>query len=104
MYLLKNAAHVPKQLADINIDASNKLFAEYTKYDSFLNNCPYWIGARERIENGVRYTYETSQGRTDDGYELIVFRKTKEDGAVVEERQYKIVGGEPQLMGQSVPS
>ena len=42
-----SAAHVPKQLADINIDASNKLFAEYTKYDSFLNNCPYWIGARE---------------------------------------------------------
>lgn len=92
-----SAAHVKKQLADIDVDASNKLFFEYTKNDPFLNNCPYWIGTRERIENGVRYIYETAQGRTGDGYDLIVFRKTLEDGTVVEERGYKIVGGEPQL-------
>ena len=93
-----SAAHVKKQLADINVEASNKLFSEYTKYDLFLNNCPYWIGTRERIENGTRYIYETSQSKTGDGYELMIFRKTKEDGAVVEERRYKIVGGEPQLI------
>jgi beta-lactamase regulating signal transducer with metallopeptidase domain len=94
-----SAAHVKKQLADIDVDASNKLFSEHTKNDPFLNNCPYWIGARERIENGARYIYETAQGRTGDGYDLIVFRKTLEDGTVVEERGYKIVGGEPQLTG-----
>lgn len=97
-----SAAHVDKKLPDINVDASNKLFAEYTKYDLFLNNCPYWIGDREKIENGVRYTYETAQEKAGDGYALIVFRKTGEDGAIVEERRYKIVGGEPQLMETSL--
>jgi len=94
-----SAAHVARKLPDINVDASNKLFFGYnTKYDAFLNNCPYWLGTRERIENGVRYIYETSQGKTVDGYDLIVFRKTREDGAVVEERQYKIAESEPQLI------
>lgn len=93
-----NASHVEKKPADINVEAKNKLFSKYTKYDSFLNNCPYWIGTRERIENGARYIYETSQETTGDGHTLIVFRKTGEDGSVVEERQYKIVGDEPQLI------
>lgn len=93
-----SAAHVEKQLANINVAASNKLFAEYTKYDQFLNSCPYWIGSREKVENGVRYIYETAQDRTGDGYDLIVFRKTTEDGSVVEERSYKIVGSEPLLI------
>lgn len=92
-----SAAHVKKQLADISVEASNKLFFENTRYDSFLNNCPYWIGSRERIENGTRYIYETAQGKTGDGHDLIIFRKTKEDGTLVEERRYKIAGGEPQL-------
>lgn len=99
-----SAAHVDKELPDINVNASNKLFAEYNKHDSFLNNCPYWIGTREMVENGVRYTYETSQSKTGDGYALMVFRKTKENGAVVEERQYKIVGDEPQLVGAGHPT
>lgn len=85
-------------MADINVEAKNKLFSKYTKYDSFLNNCPYWIGTRERIENGTRYIYETSQETTGDGHAVIVFRKTGDDGVVVEERRYKIVGNEPLLM------
>lgn len=93
-----SAAHVEKQLVSINVEASNKLFAGYTKYDQFLNDCPYWVGTREQIENGVRYIYETSQGKTSGGYDLVVFRKTREGGAVVEERQYKIVGSEPVLL------
>jgi len=94
-----SAAYVNKKPVNINVDASNKLFSEFAKYDSFLNCCPDWIGTRERIEDSVRYIYETAQDKTDDGYDLIVFRKTKEDGAIVEERQYKIEGDEPQLMG-----
>jgi hypothetical protein len=93
-----NASRVEKKTADINVEAKNKLFSKYTKYDAFLNNCPYWIGTRERIENGTRYIYETSQETTGDGHAVIVFRKTGDDGVVVEERRYKIVGDEPLLM------
>lgn len=93
-----SASNVEKRRVEINVEASNKLFAEFTKYNPFLNNCPYWIGTREQIENGVRYIYETSQSKTGDGYDLIVFIKTKEDGTIVEEHQYKIVGNQPQLL------
>jgi len=93
-----SAGHVEKKLANINVEASNKLFAKFTKYDSFLNNCPYWIGTKEQIEKGVRYIYETSQSKTNDGYDMIIFNKTREDGTVVQEYKYKIVGGEPQLV------
>jgi hypothetical protein len=95
---LVSAAHVDKKLADIDVQASNKLFSEFTKYNSFLNNCPYWLGTREKVENGVRYIYETSQSKTSDGYDLITFQKKKEDGTIIEEHKYKIVGSEPRLV------
>jgi len=91
-------SHVEKKLPNISVPASNTLFAKYTKYDSFLNTCPYWIGTREEVENGERYIYETSQGKTEDGYDLVTFSKSKEDGTVVQEARYKIVGDEPQLI------
>lgn len=90
--------HVEKQLVNINVEASNKLFSELTKFDPFLNTFPYWIGTKERIEGGVRYIYKTSQDKTDDGYDLITFRKTRDDGTTVEERNYKIDGNEPVLI------
>lgn len=90
--------HVPKTLAKINVEASNKLFSELNKYNSFLNDCPYWLGTREQLEDGVRYIYETSQSKTEDGFDLIAFQKKKEDGTIVQEAKYKIVGGEPQLI------
>jgi hypothetical protein len=93
-----SSAQVEKKLAKINVQASNKLFAEFAKDNSLLSNCPYWLGTRERIENGTRYIYETSQSKTSDGQDLIVFRKTKEDGTIVQEYQYKIVGNQPQLI------
>lgn len=94
-------AHVERKLAKINVEASNKLFAEFTKSDPEQYNFPYWIGSKELLENGVRYIYETSQSKTSDGFDLISFKKTKEDGTVVKEYQYKIVGNEPQLIGQN---
>ena len=93
-----SADHVEKQLADIDVQASNRLFAEFTKDNAFLNDCPYWLGTSEKIEDGVRYIYETSQSKTNDGYDLITFQKKKEDGTIVEEYKYKIVGSEPQLV------
>ncbi|QGG48594.1 Peptidase M56 BlaR1 [Heliorestis convoluta] len=87
--------YVEKQLPEIDVTASNKLFSELSKHDSFLNNCPYWLGTREEIEEGIRYIYETAQSKADDGTDLITFSKTKEDGAMVEKRVYMIVGQEP---------
>ncbi len=95
-----SAGYVEKKLVDINVEASNKLFSELTKYNAFLNNCPYWIGSKEAIENGVRYIYETSQSKTGDGCDLVLFQKKKEDGSIVAESKYKIVGNEPQLIAE----
>lgn len=86
------ADHVEKTLANINVEASNKLFSGMGKYDSLINSCPYWLGTLEKVEDGIRYIYKTSQDKTDDGYDLIVFTKAKEDGTVVKEVKYKIIG------------
>ncbi|RDU24203.1 transcriptional regulator [Anaerosacchariphilus polymeriproducens] len=91
-------SYVDKQLPSINTEASNKLFAEYMNNDSFLMTCPYWLGTREEIEDDIRYIYETSQSKTEDGYDLITFQKKTEDNTVVEKRSYKIVGSEPMLL------
>ena len=92
-----NSNYVEKKLPNINISAKNKLFAYLGKNDVFLNNCPYWLGTVEKLENGDRMIYETAQSKSNDGYDLITFRKTKADGTVIEKRSYKIVGSEPQL-------
>jgi bla regulator protein BlaR1 len=91
-------AHVEKKLPSMNVDAQNQLFAGMTKYDQELNNFPYWLGTRELLQNGTRYIYKTEQGKTADGYDLITFTKSKEDGTAVKVLKYKIVGSEPQLI------
>lgn len=92
------ASYVEKKLADIDERASNKLMEELYKFDSFISNCPYWLGTREQIEDGTRYIYERSQDKAEDGKHIIIFRKRTEDGSVIDERKYKIVEGEPMLM------
>lgn len=93
---------VDKKSVEIDGEASNKIFAEYTKYD--INNFPYWIGTKELIQNGVRYIYETSQSKSEDGYDIVSFKKTTEDGTIVIEYRYKIVGHEPQLIDLTMPT
>lgn len=94
-----SAGHVEKELLKLSsISASNKLFAEFTKDNAFLNSCPYWIGTREEIKDGVRYIYETRQDKTDDGLDLVIFSQKIEGGTVVKEVHYKIVGDDPQLV------
>lgn len=84
--------YVSKTPVDIDSEARDVLFSIYSKFDGFLNTCPDWIGSKEYVEDGIRYIYETLQSKTDDGYDLITFKKTKEDGTLIEERKYKIVG------------
>lgn len=93
-----SAKYVERQLPDIDVSAENELFAYSGKKDSFLNNCPYWLGTQEKVENGVRLIYETSQSTSSDGYDVITFKETKADGTVIEKRSYKIVGSEPKLL------
>ena len=92
------STNVDKILVNINVEASNKLFTEYTKDNIELNNFPYWIGTKEYIINGIRYIYETSQSKTEDGSDLITFRKTTEDKKIALEYKYKILGTDPQLI------
>ncbi len=90
-----SADYVKKELPNIDVEASNKIFSELAKYDAFLNACPYWLGTRERVEEGLRYIYRTSQSETEDGFDLITFTKEKEDGTVVKEQNFKIIDSEP---------
>lgn len=92
-----SSKYVEKQLPDINVSAENELFIYSGKNDSFINKCPYWLGTKEILENGVRVIYETSQTKSKDGYDLITFKETMADGAVIKERSYKIIGSEPEL-------
>lgn len=66
--------------------------------DTVRDKYPRWIGSKEFIESGIRYTYETSKSKTTDGYDLVTFKKIKEDGTIANEYQYKMVGDEPQLV------
>lgn len=92
-----SSQYVEKILPNINVSAENKLFAYWGKNDWFLNDCPDWLGTKEKVESGVRLIYETAQSKSNDGYDLITFKETKADGTVIEERIYKIVGSEPIL-------
>ncbi|MDW7650025.1 MAG: M56 family metallopeptidase [Bacillota bacterium] len=94
------AGYVEKTLPNIDVPAANKLFAEMTKENELLNRYPYWLGTRGTVEDGVRYTYETAQDKTADGYDRIIFSKTTEDGTVVEQWQFKIANSRPELIEQ----
>lgn len=89
--------YVEKVLPKIDVSAENKLFVYSGKNDSFINDCPYWLGTKEKLEDGVRVIYETVQSKSSDGYDVITFRKMKADGTIIEERIYKIIGSEPIL-------
>lgn len=75
-----------KKLPTIDVEASNELLNK-------INNFPYWLGTIEQVENDERYVYETSQSKTDDGYDLMIYTKKRyDDGKIVEIYRYKIVG------------
>nr|WP_284693512.1 transcriptional regulator [Anoxybacillus kestanbolensis] len=84
-----STSYVEKQPLNISVEAMNH-FLTMLGSDSFLNECPDWLGTREVIEQGIRYVYETSQSKTNDGRDVIVLREMKEDGTVIDMRQYVI--------------
>ncbi len=92
--------YVEKKPVKIDVQASNKLFAVLTKYDTELNNFPDWIGTRELIQNGVRYIYETSQSKSKDGNDMVTFKKTDENGNIIKVFSYEIIGHEPKLISE----
>ncbi|MGJ7035478.1 transcriptional regulator [Anoxybacillus eryuanensis] len=82
-------SYVEKQPLNISVQAMN-YFLQMRSSDPFLNECPDWLGTREVIEQGVRYVYETSQSKANDGRDVVVFRKMKEDGTIIEMRKHVI--------------
>ena len=80
--------YVEKALITINTEASNKLLEIMPDF------FPYWLGTIERLENGVRYVYETSQTKIDEGHDLVIYTKKKEDGSIVAVYEYEIIGSE----------
>lgn len=89
---------VQKELAKINVEASNKLSGEVSKYDEFINKCPYWLGTRELLENGERYIYQKSVEKSKDGYDVVVYEKLKQNGELIEQKKFKIIGTVPTLI------
>src|SRR3989344_2256189 len=79
--------------AGIDVQASNTLF-EIISNNAQMNDFPYWLGTVERIEDGTRYIYETSQDKSTDGHDLVIYIKKKENGTVVATYVYKVVGTE----------
>ncbi|MCL6616996.1 MAG: transcriptional regulator [Anoxybacillus ayderensis] len=82
-------SYVEKQPLNISVQAMNH-FLRMLSSDPFLNECPDWLGTREVIEQGIRYVYETSQSKANDGRDVVTLRKMKEDGTVIDMRQYVI--------------
>ncbi|OSX54570.1 transcriptional regulator [Anoxybacillus ayderensis] len=82
-------SYVEKQPLNISVQAMNH-FLHMLSSDPFLNECPDWLGTREVIEQGIRYVYETSQSKANDGRDVVTLRKMKEDGTVIDMRQYVI--------------
>ncbi len=74
----------------VSDDVSNKLIG--FEEGSFENNCPFWVGNREVIEDDVRYIYETAY---DDKAKEIIYSKTEyESGEVVEKSVYDAKTGD----------
>lgn len=69
--------HVETVLPDLPVEVSNLLLELCWEY-------PYWVGTEERIEDGVRYIYETKQEKGENGPGTMVYEKRTEDGTLVQ--------------------
>lgn len=81
---------------DIEVDAINKIFFDKGNRDPIIDNCPYWAGTKEKLENGVRYIYKTSDYKAADGEYVVVLTKSKSDGTVVKQMKFNVKGSDVQ--------
>ena len=70
----------------MNAQASNELLKQYGEY-------PYWVGNTEKIENGVRYVYQTDWKSEGNGDGTVTYTKSVYNGDVVEKAVISIKNG-----------
>ena len=84
--------HVETILPDLPVEVSNLLLELCWEY-------PYWVGTEERIEDGVRYIYETKQEKGESGPGTMVYEKRTEDGTLVQ--QVRVNGEDGSVLSES---
>ena len=62
------AENAEKEYVDVDAEVSNEVSKRYWEY-------PSWIGTQEKIENNVRYVYETQWKNYGGGDSMIYFTK-----------------------------
>ncbi len=84
------------ELPDIPDDAYNMIFDRYWEY-------PYWLGTQEKIEDGVRYVYETQWKNYGNDDSLIYLTKYVYDtGEIIRTVNIHIDDGEVQSSEEKV--
>lgn len=75
----------------VSVDVSN-LMLDVESGEGFENNCPFWVGEREVLEDNVRYTYKKEY---DEKNKTIIYSKIQYDtGEVLESSTYSAKTGE----------
>lgn len=83
-------------LPDMNVNASNTLLE-----DEELVDYPYWIGTKEKLEDGIRYVYKTSWESKGNGDGRLIYSKYRyEDKEMVSEIKIEIIDGNLNRQGR----
>ena len=80
-------SYVEKSLPDMNTKASNELLSMFSEY-------PYWAGSSEKVENGVRYVYQTDWQSAGGGDGTVTYTKSIYNGNPVDKTVILIKNGE----------
>lgn len=80
--------NIDRVLPDMNTAASNELLSRKSEY-------PYWIGTIEKIEDGIRYVYETKWDSKGGGDGVVTYTKWRYDNKeIVESSEITVRGAE----------
>jgi bla regulator protein BlaR1 len=81
-----------KEIVWLNEQMPKEAYAllEETK---LLDEYPVWVGNKEKLENNIRYVYETAVKKDTSDHTLVVFTKKRYDnGDIMELRQFRVTG------------
>ena len=70
----------------------DNMILDVTSQDSFEQNCPFWFGEREVLEENIRYIYKTEYDKKKN--EIIFSKSDYESGEVLESSVYSSKTGE----------